>query len=729
MYFSSLQALCLIFVLAGLLNTFNILYYSSAEYDPERGLSVENLSRVIEMVQYSAVCLSREWVVCADCENERTWWDNMFTREFYGTADDGEGGTVTLIDRTTCMPAQGKEGMVNYGTMLLLIVCMGLFSWYLNKREVRFDEDNTTASDYSIVVRNPPEDAVDPDEWRDFFDTFADKGVTLVTVALDNEPLIQKLVARRRDIKLLLHKLPPKLTLDFDDEEGTEKIILDCMAKRIAADNSWFITKIFAGIKSFSISFLGYQDGYFQSEEKIWNRIKNTNDEIRELQQREYNAASVFVTFETEQGQRTALEAMNFSKAEVFLNNSNMRVDQSALFKGRVLECHEAPEPNAVLATMAITLGLCLLSALILFRSRLTLSTMAFSIILSTFNSIIPVLVRMMVNYEKHYNEGSRQASIYIKITGWLMPLLFPGEFYVNYAHLLQVFRWVNTAVITRLITPFLATLGGRSKDLPLLRYLDPFVILDRHYFAPRAKSDEELYFCFRGGWYNLSERFTDFTKVLLLCTFYSAFMPMIWWLGAAILFFQCKRFAVFSLWLLRSKVPLSWFGATHNLRLDGQVSIAQVLEKGTLSRTCLGIISSGYAYAQSPYTNLCSCNADEPETEVCDGLTTQREFSDVLLLNNTVLSEVLAVDEASYFCNQDNVAFPPTPQNQSYSNQWMTDSQELLCRIYGITCIVLVCAYGFFILGGRLALFIKCEFLDYACLSFHTTALTSLLH
>ena len=94
-------------------------------------------------------------------------------------------------------------------------------------------------------------------------------------------------------------------------------------------------------------------------------------------------------------------------------------------------------------------------------------------------------------------------------------------------------------------VLPLLAHLVTLNSS-PLLRYLDPFVILDRHYFAPRAKSDEELYFCFRGGWYNLSERFTDFTKVLLLCTFYSAFMPMIWWLGAAILFFQCKGFTLF---------------------------------------------------------------------------------------------------------------------------------------------------------------------------------------
>lgn len=43
----------------------------------------------------------------------------------------------------------------------------------------------------------------------------------------------------------------------------------------------------------------------------------------------------------------------------------------------------------------------------------------------------------------------------------------------------------------------------------PLLKYFDVFQIMDRHYFAPRAKTLEELYSCFTGGWYNLAERFT----------------------------------------------------------------------------------------------------------------------------------------------------------------------------------------------------------------------------
>ena len=53
--------------------------------------------------------------------------------------------------------------------------------------------------------------------------------------------------------------------------------------------------------------------------------------------------------------------------------------------------------------------------------------------------------VRIMVSYEKHYDEGSMQRSLYIKIT---------------------LFRWMNTAIVTRLITPFVATLGVDKIDV-----------------------------------------------------------------------------------------------------------------------------------------------------------------------------------------------------------------------------------------------------------------------
>jgi hypothetical protein len=56
--------------------------------------------------------------------------------------------------------------------------------WYLSKLEVRFDEDNTSAPDYTLIVKNPPADAYDPDEWRDFFEKYASKQGASHTVIL-----------------------------------------------------------------------------------------------------------------------------------------------------------------------------------------------------------------------------------------------------------------------------------------------------------------------------------------------------------------------------------------------------------------------------------------------------------------------------------------------------------------------------------------------------------------
>jgi hypothetical protein len=49
------------------------------------------------------------------------------------------------------------------------------------------------------MVDNPPRDALDPDEWRDFFEQFTpdDDQVTAVTIALNNEEMVRRLIKCR----------------------------------------------------------------------------------------------------------------------------------------------------------------------------------------------------------------------------------------------------------------------------------------------------------------------------------------------------------------------------------------------------------------------------------------------------------------------------------------------------------------------------------------------------
>lgn len=62
---------------------------------------------------------------------------------------------------------------------------------------------------------------------------------------------------------------------------------------------------------------------------------------------------------------------------------------------------------------------------------------------------------------------------------------------------------------------------------------------LKKHFLAPRARNQEEMNLSFQGTPYTLAERYTDFTKVLFLCFFYSALFPYTFFFCAAILIVQ----------------------------------------------------------------------------------------------------------------------------------------------------------------------------------------------
>lgn len=137
--------------------------------------------------------------------------------------------------------------------------------------------------------------------------------------------LLVKLVQRRRLLKELLRLIPEDT--DLDDEEAVENV-LDEARKRRLEEQSCFGKILSSTLVPFLRLF-----GCALSEKTIWKRVQRTTDEIKKLQQLEYYAAAVFVTFETEQGQRTALEGLNASKIEIS-RNKPMSIDASALFRG-----------------------------------------------------------------------------------------------------------------------------------------------------------------------------------------------------------------------------------------------------------------------------------------------------------------------------------------------------------------------------------------------------------
>jgi hypothetical protein len=265
--------------------------------------------------------------------------------------------------------------------------------------------------------------------------------------------------------------------------------------------------------------------------EKLADKVFTLKDEINELQKEKYHVASVFVTFETEEGQRAALSAMSTGKLNTLLNNTNA-VTPSIVFQDRVLRVREPTEPSSVrwldlgVSTIRKVLGrvvnfgitLLLVSAAgwvvgAIRRKQALLAGPAVSI----FNSIIPLVIKILMIFERHTSEGGFQTSLYLKIT---------------------LFRWVNTAVLTKVITPFTSTLSPGTRDVlpqinsilwselivvPFLRLLDLWSNIQKHVFAPRSRTQEIMNSFFQGTDFQLAERYTDMTKVLFVCFFYSS--------------------------------------------------------------------------------------------------------------------------------------------------------------------------------------------------------------
>jgi hypothetical protein len=186
LYFSTLRIMAGVLFAAGLLHIPNLRFFRSKEYSPAGKGPKNGLNWSL---YGSAVCTTREWVACANCTAKE--WSSPVEEQRFGnyTAD-----STILIERSDCnVDSLLEQGIVNWVVLFVLTLVLIVLAIYLGAREVRFDEDKVTATDCkyhyktvspislsspssdSVVIKNPPPDAYDPDEWRDFFAQFAEK--------------------------------------------------------------------------------------------------------------------------------------------------------------------------------------------------------------------------------------------------------------------------------------------------------------------------------------------------------------------------------------------------------------------------------------------------------------------------------------------------------------------------------------------------------------------------
>lgn len=178
----------------------------------------------------SAVCTQTEWVPCHDCEcsgpvGARSAQDWNRTNRCY-PHEFSDGSSMVFVVKNQCLSEDPQQlyvlGLVNYATLIFLVISVYfLLDYHLDKETVSFDEDEQTAQDYSILVKNPPQGATDPEEWRQYFEeTFPGVKVVAVTCNVNNDLLIKSLVKRREVLRRM------ELQLDHGTNMGIDNLAL-----------------------------------------------------------------------------------------------------------------------------------------------------------------------------------------------------------------------------------------------------------------------------------------------------------------------------------------------------------------------------------------------------------------------------------------------------------------------------------------------------------------------
>jgi hypothetical protein len=425
-----------------------MMFYGSDSYNGGAGSSnvfFDESDNLPFDLKFSAVCSNVQWVACPTC-TEKQW---QLDPERFATAADG----TILVLRNFCDGAQNANAFTNYATLLFAIIWISLVSYYLRARGVRFDEDKITTSDYSVNVKNPPPDAFDPQEWHDFFSQFATDGdqVTCVTVTLDNEQLLRKTFAYRNFRSQLLRKIPSDT--DVDDEEATKAAI----NKYIDENGNWIYLQ--SGCIEWILKALVFPPlnifGMFLPADKLYDRMLVLKEQIKELQEKEYKVSQIFVTFETESGQRAALSALQLGLLDILTENKKA-VAPNCLFRGNLLHVVQPAEPNAIrwldlddkpikvftMSMVTLFLNICFIAfaTVCIFFARRNVGPFFSGILVTAFNSTIPQVIKIMMWFEPHQNEGGFQRSLYLNIT---------------------LFRWVLTAIVPQ-VSLFFSLYAGK---------------------------------------------------------------------------------------------------------------------------------------------------------------------------------------------------------------------------------------------------------------------------
>jgi len=690
LYFGAMRAMSFALLVAGLISLSNFLYFKSSKYYGGEG-DPNHQSNVFFTLKGSAICDKSEWRQC-----EENYCDIGKMKDINMNFVESDG--FIFVERILCDGSTMSTGLINLAAILFLVCFTVFYVIYQNKIKVTYDEEWLTASDYSIRIKNPPPDAYDPEEWKSFFSNLidTDDGIVMCTIILNNDQLIWNLINRRICVNEL-QKLLPKT--DLNTSADLSESVSAHIKKRDNAPAT-FCDCLF----NFTIAPIMRPFNRFLPAERLIEKIEMYSKTIKEMQDNVYEVTDVFLTFDTEDNQRKVLKKLETGWIDIIRNKTEGK-DRDNLFRGEtVLHVEEPSEPSGIIyqdlpasllsrvirgiITFLVTVGLVALSAYLILLVREDQGPYWAGILTSVFNMLIPSIVKLLLLLEKHSTEGGRQRSLYMKVT---------------------LFRWLNTVILTRQLSGFSKELSADSDGLldavngifisemffvPVFRLIDFSGNLSKHYFAPRATTQDQMFLCFKGSAYNLAEKYTDLTKIVFLSYAYCALFPMTLFMGAIAL---TIRYYVEKYCLLRMWRSAPFIGA--------QLADFSVKYFFTLA-LALTFYASAFDWAYFRFDRVC-----DGETDAVSGEYILNEGDPITIGEGT--RSVRVCDDGS--CCQEKYerfSFLNVPsQVQTNDFSWMSGEQEDVSSIYGWTAFVavivfLVVTFGQTVITAVLSLF-----------------------
>ena len=368
------------------------------------------------------------------------------------------------------------------------------------------------------------------------------------------------------------------------------------------------------------------------------------------------------------------------------LRNNTYKINSKFLFRGEhVLHVREPEEPNCIrwtdldekwitwatqLSVSTLISFACIAAVAVIIYLLFLKNALYAALAISISNASFPLIAKAITSFESHTSMTGMQTSLLLKITA---------------------FRWVVTAVIITIITPFTSTITNGPEHLiqsiytifladlvtsNVLQLADIPSNFNRHFLAPRAASQDRMNLLMSGTEYSIAERYTNVSKTLFLTFYYSAIYPSAFFLCALTL---VVNFFVDKFCLLRTWKPSPMLGAS--------IASFSRIYLMTCAIGAMAVVSS-YIYSGFPFDNLCAENVSHSAYygtwKITDGKGQE---------SNAVIEPGV---RSYHYCDQFLAPFfPALPKAQPSGSTWMTAEQERLTVITGWVSVGVVGVIG----------------------------------